>query len=69
MDEEKAGIFKLLQNLKPVDSKSLEDFEREMTEQVVPKIVQDVERRRMLALESRHRRLERPKDGDQPAQT
>jgi hypothetical protein len=68
MAKEKIGIFKLLQGLKPVDPNVLKDFEREMTEQVIPKIVQDVEKRRMLAAESRHWRLERPKEEEPPAQ-
>lgn len=67
MAKDRVGIFKLLQGLKPVDTSALADFEREMAEEAIPKIVQDVENRRVLAAESRHRRLERPKDD--PPQT
>lgn len=60
MDKDKPGIFKLVGGLKPVDANALEEYEREMTNEAIPKIIQDVERRRMLAAESRQRRLETP---------
>ncbi len=60
MKNDKTGVFKIVEGLKPVDAGALADYEREMTEQAIPQIIEDVERRRMLAAESRHRRLETP---------
>lgn len=62
MDEDKSGVFKLVDGLKPVDPKALADFEKEMTDRGIPEIIKDVEKRRMLAAESRQRRLEMPTD-------
>jgi hypothetical protein len=62
MEKNEAGLFKLVEGLKPVDPSALADFEREMTEHAIPEIVRAVEKRRMLAAESRHRQLEVPKD-------
>jgi hypothetical protein len=65
MTKDQTGIFKLLQGLQPVGTEArdaLADFEREMTEHAIPEIIKEDEKRRMLAAESRHRRLERPKE-------
>lgn len=58
MDKTDTGVFDQIEGLKPVDPNALEDFKREMTERVIPEIVQVVEERRTLAAESRHRQLE-----------
>lgn len=63
MDKDKAGVFKLVDGLKPVDASALADYEREMTDEAIPEIIKDVEKRRMLAAESRQRRLEMPTGG------
>lgn len=60
MDKNKSELFKLIEGLKPVDAGALADYEREMTDEAIPEIIRDVEKRRMLAAESRHRRLEMP---------
>jgi hypothetical protein len=60
MDKDKSDLFKLVEGLKPVDASALADYEREMTDEAIPEIIKDVEKRRMLAAESRHRRLEMP---------
>ena len=60
MDKNKTGLFKLVEGLTPVDVSKLAAFEREMTEEAIPEIIRDVEKRRMLAAESRQRRLEMP---------
>jgi hypothetical protein len=66
MNEPKTGIFKLVDGLKPVDPKALADYEREMAEQAIPEIIKEVEKRRMLAAESRQRRLEMPTSALEP---
>jgi hypothetical protein len=40
-----AGIFKLIEGLKPVDPVVLAAYEREMTEHAIPEIIRDVNRR------------------------
>ena len=60
MEKNEAEVFKLVAGLKPVDPGALEAFEREMTEHAIPAIVRAVEKRRMLAAESRSRKLELP---------
>jgi hypothetical protein len=52
-----AGIFAQIEGLTQVDPAALEEFQRAMTEDVIPEIVQTVEERRMLAAESRHWQL------------
>lgn len=67
--KKEAEVFKLVEGLQPVDPAELAAFEREMTEHAIPEIVRAVERRRMLAAESRHRKLELPADpGPQAAE-
>jgi len=58
MAKKEPAILDQLEGLTPVDPDSLKEFNREMSERVVPKIRQIVERRRMLAAESRQRKLE-----------
>jgi hypothetical protein len=60
MEKKETGVFKLIEGLKPVDAKDVAAFERAMVEEVIPEIIQDVEKRRMLAAESRQRQLEKP---------
>ena len=62
MEKNEADLFKLVAGLKPVDPGVLAAFEQEMTEHVIPEIVRAVEKRRMLAAESRNRQLELPTD-------
>lgn len=59
-DKDKSGIFKLVEGLKPVDANKLAAFEKEMEDEAIPEILKEVEKRRMLAAESRQRRLEMP---------
>jgi hypothetical protein len=58
MKDKETGVFDQIEGLMPVDQNALEDFKREMTENVIPEIVQVMEERQMLAAESRHRELE-----------
>jgi hypothetical protein len=58
MDDKETEVFDQIEGLTPVDPTALEDFKREMTDQVIPEIVRVVEERRTLAAESRHRKLE-----------
>jgi hypothetical protein len=60
MDKNKTELFKLVEGLKPVDANALAEYEREMTDEAIPEIIKEVEKRRMLASESRQRRLEMP---------
>ena len=60
MDKNKAGLFKLVEGLKRVDASALAEYEREMTEEGIPEIIKAVEKRQMLAAESRYRELEMP---------
>jgi hypothetical protein len=59
MDKEKkeGDVFEAIEGLTPVDPKALADFQRAMTDEVIPEIVKVVEERRMLAAESRHWQL------------
>jgi len=60
MDEKKTGVFKLIAGLKPVDAIALAEYERGMTNEAIPEIIRDVEKRLMLAIDGRQRRLEMP---------
>jgi hypothetical protein len=62
VDKNEPELFKLVAGLKPVDPGALAAFEKEMTEHTIPEIVRAVEKRRMLAAESRNRQLELPTD-------
>jgi len=55
--DDKANVSELTKDLTPVDPKALEDFEREMNEQVIPEIKAVVEERRVRAAESRQLQL------------
>lgn len=55
---DKETVFDQIEGLTPVDPTALVDFEREMTDKVIPEIVEVVEERRLLAEESRLRELE-----------
>ena len=59
MDEkrETKGVFDLIDGLKPVDPRALEDFKQAMTDEVIPEIVKIVDQRRLHAAESRHWQL------------
>lgn len=58
MEKDEPSVFDQIEGLTPVDPDALADFERAMTDDVVPEIVRVVEERRMLAAESRHRQLD-----------
>ena len=58
MDRKEPDLFDEIEELAPGDPNALEEFKREMTEKVLPEIARVVEERRMLAAESRHRKLE-----------
>lgn len=62
MKKEHSGVFKIIPDLKPVDASALAEYEKKMKEEAIPGIIKDVEKRRMLAAESRNRRLETPID-------
>jgi hypothetical protein len=58
MDEKEAkGVFELIDGLKPVDPQKLKDFEKTMTEEVIPEIVDIIEKRKLKAAESRNWQL------------
>lgn len=57
MDDKETNVFDLIEGLKPVDPNALADFERVMTEEVIPEIVRVVEQRRLFVAESRLRQL------------
>ncbi len=68
MEQKKSGVFKLVENVKPLPAGVLADFQREMDEKTVPAIRREVEKRRLLAAQSRQRQLEMPAvtDPEQP---
>ena len=51
------SIFDNIEGLTEVDPEALAEYKKEMTEKVIPEIVQIVEERRMLAAESRYREM------------
>lgn len=55
--DDESSISEVTKDLTPVDPKALEDFEREMNEQVIPEIKAVVEERRVRAAESRQLQL------------
>jgi len=57
MDKKETDVFDVVEGLRSVDPDALEDFERVMTDEVIPEIVQTVEERRMLAAEYRELQL------------
>lgn len=64
MDQKKLGVFRLAANVKPVAPNALADFQREMDEKTVPAIKREVEKRRLLAAESRQKQFEMPDPGN-----
>jgi hypothetical protein len=56
-DPKETGVFAQIEGLTHVDPAALEEFQRAMTEEVIPEIVRAVEERRMSAAESRHWQL------------
>jgi hypothetical protein len=56
-DEKDESIFTQISGFEPVDPQSIVEFERAMTDQVIPDIVRALEDRRMRAAESRERQL------------
>jgi hypothetical protein len=57
MDDRDTDVLKGVEGLKPIDPQALVEFQREMTEQVIPEILRVVEERRVLAAESRQWQL------------
>lgn len=57
MDNPDKGVFELVEGVTAVDPALLIDFQRAMTEEVIPEIVRVVEERRLLAAESRQWQL------------
>jgi hypothetical protein len=57
MDNKENDVSEVIEGLRPVDPKALEDFKREMTDEVIPEILRVVEERRVLAAESRQWQL------------
>jgi hypothetical protein len=55
--EEEKGVFDLIEGLTSVDPDQLADFERAMSEEVIPEVVKVIEKRRTLAAKSRHWQL------------
>jgi hypothetical protein len=55
--EDREAVSNVVQGLTPIDPAVLEEFLREMNENVIPKIVEVVEERRLLAAESRQWQL------------
>lgn len=51
------SIFDNIEGLTKVDPEALAEYKKEMTEKVIPELVQIVEERRMLAAESRYREM------------
>jgi hypothetical protein len=52
--QEDKNVFDLIEGLTSVDPDQLADFEKAMSDEVIPEIVKMVEKRRMLAAKSRH---------------
>ena len=55
--DDESNVSEVTKDLTPVDPKALEDFAREMNEQVIPDIKAVVEERRVRAAESRQLQL------------
>jgi hypothetical protein len=56
-EEPKKSVFNLVEGIEPVEKSTLEQYERKMTEEVIPDIVHTVEQRRLFAAESRLKQL------------
>jgi len=57
MDKDENNFFDLVEGMTPVDPKDIAAFTNEMTEKVIPEIVQVVEERRLLAAQNALRQL------------
>ena len=57
MDKKPDDVSDVNPDLTPDEAKALADFTREMTEKVIPEIVEVVQERRVLASQSRHWQL------------
>jgi len=57
MSQNQKGILELIDGLTPVNPTALAGFVQTMNEDVIPKIVQVVQERRLLAVESRQNQL------------
>ncbi len=51
------SVFDLVEDMKPVDQSVLAQYERKMTDEVIPDIVRTVEQRRLFAAASRLKQL------------
>jgi hypothetical protein len=51
------SVFDLVEGVEPVEQSKLEQYERKMTDEVIPDIVRTVEQRRLFAAESRLKQL------------
>ena len=60
MDKNQGGLFKLVDGLKPVDAGRLRTSSVGWPRKAIPEMIREVEKRRMLAAESRNRQLEMP---------
>lgn len=60
MEQSQHGVFKLSKNVKPIAKGDLAEFEKEMSDNAIPEIIREVEKRRLLAADSRLRKLEVP---------
>jgi hypothetical protein len=56
-EKEEGDVFDLIEGLTSVDPEDLSGFEEAMSEEVIPKTVKIVEKRRMLAAKNRHWQL------------
>lgn len=57
MDDKDENISERIDGLKPLNPNAMKEFQRVMTEEVIPEIVRVVEERRLAAAESRHWQL------------
>lgn len=62
MGTQEKTIIDQIEGLEQVDENELAEFKREMTERVIPEITRIVEKRRLLAAESRYREMQLPSD-------
>jgi hypothetical protein len=56
-EKSEKSVFDLAEGIEPVKQSMLEQYERKMTEEVIPDIVYIVEQRRLFAAESRLKQL------------
>ncbi len=53
----KNSIFDLVEGLKPVDRKDLEEYERAMRDEAIPEMLEESRRRAQLARDARQREI------------